>query len=85
MNKHLLLPHVDDKWKEPELTLHLKALVKRVIVLCETRLKACHCIKEFTFRRINPLGRREKLALECPRLADPTRDPPLGKILNSFY
>jgi hypothetical protein len=43
--------------------LRLKALVKRVIVLCETRLKACHCIKEFTFRQINPLGRREKLAL----------------------
>jgi hypothetical protein len=32
-NKHLLLPHIDDKQKEPELTPRLKALVKRVTEL----------------------------------------------------
>jgi hypothetical protein len=63
---------------------HLKALVKRVIELHEARLKACHCDKEFTLQWIRPLGRREKLAFECPRFADPTRDPPASKILNSF-
>jgi hypothetical protein len=84
MNKHLLLPHVDDKRKDPKLMPRLTALVKRVTKLHKTGLKAGHCAEEFTLRRIHLLGHRVKLAFECPRLADPTHDPPAGKILYSF-
>jgi hypothetical protein len=62
------------------MTLCLSALVKRVAELREADLKACHCIEEFTLRWIHPLGHWEKLAFECPRLADPTREPADGTI-----
>jgi hypothetical protein len=42
-----------------------------------------HCAEEFTLRRIRPLGRQEKLAYECPRFANPSREPADGKILTS--
>jgi hypothetical protein len=84
MNKHVLPPQVDDKRKEPELTSCLKALAKQVIELHEAGLKVCHCVEEFTLRWIHPLSHQEKLAFECPWLANPTLDPPAGKILNSF-
>jgi hypothetical protein len=83
-NKHLLLLHVDDRRKEPEMKPHLKALVKRVTEVYQVRLKACHCIEEFTLWWIRPLGRREKLAFECPRLGDPNCDPSASKILSSL-
>jgi hypothetical protein len=49
----------------------LKALVKRVVKLRRTGLEVCHCIEELTLHQIRPLGRREKLAFKCPRLANP--------------
>jgi hypothetical protein len=66
-NKHLLPPLVENKRKEPEMTPHLETLVKRVTKLCWARLEVGHCTKEFTFRWIRPLDRREKLAFVCPR------------------
>jgi hypothetical protein len=66
-NKHLLPSLVENKWKEPEMTPHLEALVKRVTELRRVGFEAGHCTKEFTFRWIRPLGRREKLAFVCPR------------------
>jgi hypothetical protein len=83
-NKHLLPPSIDDKRREPELTPRLKALVGQVTELRRAGLRACHCSKEFTLQWIHQLGRREKLAFECPRLADPAHDSPAGKILNSI-
>jgi hypothetical protein len=83
-NKHLLLPHIDDKRGELEMTPRLAALVKRVAELHDTGLRACHCTKEFTLWRIRPLGYREKLAYECPQLVDPSHDPTDSKILISF-
>jgi hypothetical protein len=73
---------VENKGKEPETTPCLEALVKRVIELHWAGLEVCHCAEEFTLRRILPLDRREKLAFECPWLANPNRDPLAGKILN---
>jgi hypothetical protein len=68
------------------MTLRLTALVKQVAELHDTGLQACHCAEEFTHRQIHPLGHREKLALECPRLADLSREPASGKIfIISFY
>jgi hypothetical protein len=62
------------------MTPRLAALVKQVAELREARLKACHCAEEFTLRPIRPLDRREKLAFECPRLADPNHEPADGEI-----
>jgi hypothetical protein len=42
------------------MTSRLVALVKRVTELYQAGLRACHYAKEFTPRRICPLGRREK-------------------------
>jgi hypothetical protein len=81
-NEHLLPPQIDDKRGEPEITPHQIALVKWVTELCQAGLWACHYAKEFTLQRIRPLGRREKLAYRCSRLANPTREPAESKILN---
>jgi hypothetical protein len=62
----------------------LAALFKQVIELCGTGLRSYHHAKEFTLQQIRPLGHREKLAYECPRLADPSRDPVDSKILTYF-
>jgi hypothetical protein len=58
----------------------LATLVKWVAKLHEDGLKACHCAEEFTLQGIRPLDRREKLAFECPWLADPNREPVDSKI-----
>jgi hypothetical protein len=63
----------------------LAALVKRVVVLHDIGLRACHWVKEFTIWRIRPLCRRDKLAYECLRLADPSRELADSKVFNSIY
>jgi hypothetical protein len=61
------------------MTLCLVTLVKRVAELHTADLRVCHCVEEFTLRRICPLGRWEKLAYDYPRLADLSREPAAGK------
>jgi hypothetical protein len=56
-----------------------------VTELYEADIKAFHCIKEFTHQLIHPLGRREKLAYECPWLADPSHELAGGKIFNLIF
>jgi hypothetical protein len=80
VNKLLFPPFIKDEWGEPVMTPHLASLIKRVAELHEARLKACHCAEEFTLQQILLLDRREKLAFECPRLADPSYEPADGKI-----
>jgi hypothetical protein len=77
-NKHLLLPLIKDRWKSFEETPRLKALVKQVTELCRLELEACDCAKEFILRRICPLGHRERLAFECMRFTDLSRNPSAG-------
>jgi hypothetical protein len=85
-NKHLLPPLIDDKRGEPKMTSYLTALVKRVAELRDAYLWVCQCAKQFIHRWICPLGRWEKLAFECPRLADSSREAASGKIfIPSFY
>jgi hypothetical protein len=84
-NMHLLPPLIDDKRGEPKMTLRLAALLKWVAKLRDSDLWVCHCAKEFTLRRIHPLGHREKLAYECTWLADPSREPSVGRILNLAF
>jgi hypothetical protein len=86
VNKHLFPSFIDDKQSEPKMMLRLVALVKRVAELHETGLWACHCSEELTLMWIHSLGRREKLAYECPWLADPSREPAASKIFTlTFY
>jgi hypothetical protein len=59
----------------------LATLVKRITELRQTKLEACHYIKEFHLRLIHPLGRRKTLPFECLWMADPSRDPSEGNIL----
>jgi hypothetical protein len=84
-NEHLLSPLIKDKQKALEESPRLKALVNLMAELHRARLEACHCIKEFILRRIRPLGRKEKMAFECPRFADPSRNPSSGKTLSFIY
>jgi hypothetical protein len=85
VNKHLLSPLIKNKRGEPKMTPCLAALVKRVAELHDVGLRACHWIEEFTLQQIHPLGHQEKLAYECPWLADPSREPATGKIFNFTY
>jgi hypothetical protein len=85
VNRHLLLPLIDNKGGEPKMTPRLVTLVKWVVELCDTGLQVCHCSEDFTLWRIRPLDHREKLAYECPRLDDPSHDPDVIKIFNSTY
>jgi hypothetical protein len=85
VNRHLLPPIIDDKWGEPKMTPHLVALVKQVAELHDSGLWARHCAEEFTLQWICPLGCREKLAYECPQLADPKHEPSIGRILNFAF
>jgi hypothetical protein len=55
-----------DKWKNPEKMHRLKALIKWVTELRWAGLEACHYDEEFILQWIHPLGRRERLAFECP-------------------
>jgi hypothetical protein len=82
---HFLPPLIDKKWGEPKMTLRLAALVKWVAELRDSGLWAHHCAKEFTLRRIRHLGHREKLAYECTRLPDPSREPAAGRIFNFAF
>jgi hypothetical protein len=67
------------------MTPRLAALVKRVAELCAVGLWACHYTEEFTLWWIHPLGHREKLAYDCPRLVDPSREPTTGKMFNLHF
>jgi hypothetical protein len=82
---HLLPLLIYDKWGEPKMTPRLIALIKQVAELHNTGLRACHCTEEFTLWRICPLGYREKLAFECPRLADLSREPTSSKISILYF
>jgi hypothetical protein len=82
---HLLPPLIDDKRGELKMTPRLASLVKRVAELCNFGLQACHYAKEFTLQWIHPLGRQEKLAYECPRLAGPSHEPSAGRIFNFAF
>jgi hypothetical protein len=57
---------------------HLATLTKRIAELCQAGLEVCHCIEEFYVRRIHPLDRWKILAFECPRMANPYREPSEG-------
>jgi hypothetical protein len=81
-NNNLLPPLIENKQKEPEMTPCLEAPVKWVTELRQVGPEVCHCIEDFTLRWIRPLSHREKLAFECPQLADPNRDLSASKILN---
>jgi hypothetical protein len=68
MNIHMLPLLIDNKRGEPEMTPRLAALVQWVAELHNADLQTCHCTEEFTLRQIHPVGHRDKLAYECPRL-----------------
>jgi hypothetical protein len=76
---------VDQKREELKMTPCLAALVKRVAELRAAGLQACHCTEEFTLRQIHPLGRRDKLAYDCPWLVDLSREPATGKMFNLHF
>jgi hypothetical protein len=78
-------PLVDQKQEEPKMTPRLAALVNWVAELHAIDLGACHCAKEFTLRRIHPLGRRQRLAYDCPWLADLRHKPATGKMFNLHF
>jgi hypothetical protein len=82
---HLLPSLIDKKRGEPKMTLRLAALVRQVAELRDFGLRVCHCVEEFTFQQIRPLNHQEKLAYECPWLADPSREPAAGKIFNFAF
>jgi hypothetical protein len=63
---------------EPPMTDRLAALTKHVAELRQADLEACHCVEEFYLQWIHPLDRWKKLVFECPRLADPYREPSEG-------
>jgi hypothetical protein len=76
---------ISGKQSGPKMTMRLSTLVKQITNLREAGLKACHCIEEFHLRHIRPLGHREKLAYECPQLADPSRDLAGGKVFSFTF
>jgi hypothetical protein len=78
VNKLLFPPAIKIKQSEPPMTDRLAVLTKRVAELRQAGLEVCHCVKEFYLRRIRPLGSQKKLAFECPRMADPYREPSKG-------
>jgi hypothetical protein len=80
-NRLLYPPVIKDQRKKPLMTACLSALVKCVAELRQAGLEACHCVEEFHLRWIHPLGHWEKLAYECPRLADLNRYPAELEIL----
>jgi hypothetical protein len=66
VNKLLFPPAIKNKRSETLMTNRLATLTKRVAELRQAGLEACHYVEEFYLRRIRPLGRRKKLAFECP-------------------
>jgi hypothetical protein len=85
VNMHLLPPLIDNKRGEPKMTPRLTSLVKRMTKLRDSSLLMHHCAKEFTLQWIRSLGRWEKLAYECLRLADPSHEPAAGRIFNFAF
>jgi hypothetical protein len=85
VNKLLFPLDITDKRNELRMSSHLSALVKRVAELREAGLMACHCAEEFYLRWIHPLGRRERVAYDCPQLADPSPEPANGEIFNLIF
>jgi hypothetical protein len=79
-NRLLYPPVLKDQRKEPPMIARLSALVNRTAELHWAGHDAYHCVEEFHLRWIRPLRHREKLAYECPRLADPSRHPAEGEI-----
>jgi hypothetical protein len=67
------------------MTPHMATLVKRVAEHCAVDLQVCHCAEEFTLQQIHPLGRRERLAYDCPGLADLSHEPTAGKMFNLHF
>jgi hypothetical protein len=78
VNKLMFPLAIKNKRSEPPMTNRLAALTKHVAELRQASLEVCHCVEEFYLWWIHPLGRRNKLAFECPRLADPHREPSEG-------
>jgi hypothetical protein len=78
VNKLLFPPAIKNKWMEPSITDRLAALIKHIVELRQAGLEVCHYVEEFYLQRIHPLGHRKILAFECPRMADPYRDPSEG-------
>jgi hypothetical protein len=66
VNKLLFPLAIKNKRSEPPMFDRLAALTKRVVELRQASLEACHCVEEFYLWWICPLGRRKKLAFECP-------------------
>jgi hypothetical protein len=60
------------------MTNRLAALTKHVAELRQSGLEACHYVEQFYLRQIHPLGRRKKLAFECPRMVNPYHKPSEG-------
>jgi hypothetical protein len=81
-NRQLYTPLVNKKRGELKMTPCLVALVKWVVELRATGLLACHCTEELTLWRIHPLDHRERLAYNCPQLADLSREPAGGMMFN---
>jgi hypothetical protein len=78
-NKYPLPSLVDDKRKALEMTPCLKALVNCVIELHKASPEAYHYAEEFILWWIRLLGQRERMAFECPRFANPSRNPSSSK------
>jgi hypothetical protein len=85
VNKLLFPPDVTDKRNEPRMLARLSDLIKWVAELQKAGLKACHCTEEFYLQRIHPLGRRERLAYDCPSLADPVTNLLMVRSLTSLF
>jgi hypothetical protein len=78
VNKLLFLPAIKNKRMESPMIDPLATLIKCVTKLRQASLEVCHRVEEFYLRWIHPLDRRKILAFECPRMADPCRDPSEG-------
>jgi hypothetical protein len=55
-NKYILLPLIDDKPREPEITPRLQVLVDRETELYQTGLQVCHCAEEWAESPSRPSG-----------------------------
>jgi hypothetical protein len=85
VKRHLLPLLIDKKQGESKMIPCLAALVKRVAELHDSDLWVRHYVEEFTPRWIHPLGHQEKLAYECPLLADLSHEPTAGNFFNFAF
>jgi hypothetical protein len=67
------------------MTPRLAALVKRVVEIRAIGLWVCHYTEKFTLRQIHRLGRQERLAYDCPWLADSSHEPAAGRMFNLHF